>query len=88
MSSEPMVNETDKLFFCRDMVALRKPVKLRGRYYKPADGIWKVETGKNVLGGFLVRNSRVIRCSPRIRRSLHLWAARYGKFVGRIEDLP
>jgi hypothetical protein len=80
-------NETDALFFCRDMKALRKPLRLRHRYYKPDDGIWKVETGRGVLGAFLVRNSRVIRCSPRIRRSLHMWAARYGKFVGSIEDL-
>jgi hypothetical protein len=80
-----MVNETDPLFFCRDMIALRKPVRLRGRYYKPADGIWKVETGKGVLGAFLVRGGRVIRCSPRIRRKLHWWAARNGKFVGSIE---
>jgi hypothetical protein len=78
-------NNSDPLFFIRDAVALKKPVKLRHRYYKPADGIWKVETGKNVLGGFVIRDSRVIRCSPRIRRSLHMWAARHGKFVGTIE---
>ena len=85
LSFANMLNETDPLFFCRAMVALRKPARLRGRYYKPDDGIWKVETGKGILGAFLVRGGRVIRCGPRIRRKLHWWAARNGKFVGSIE---
>jgi hypothetical protein len=79
--------QSDPIWWARDMKRLRKPVRLRGRYYKPEDGLWKVETRKGVLGGFMVAFGRVTRCSPAIRRHLHVWAARNGKFVGSIEDL-
>ena len=82
-----MLSETaDPLAFCRDMKALRKPVRLRGRYHRPDDGIWKVETRNGVLGGFMVAYGRVTRCSPVIRRHLHVWAARNAEFVGSIEQ--
>jgi len=58
------------------MIAVRRPLRLRGRYWLPKDGLWKVETRKRVLGGFLVTRGRVTRCSPAIRRHLHAWAAR------------
>jgi len=61
-------------------------VRLRGRYYRPDNGIWRIETGKGILGAFLVSRGRVVRCSPAIRRHLHVWAARNAKFVGSIED--
>jgi hypothetical protein len=78
---------TDPIWWARDMLRLRKPVRLRGRYYKPEDGLWKVETGKRILGAFLVARGRVQRCSPAIRRHLHVWAARNGKFVGSVEEV-
>ena len=78
-----MLNTTpDPLAFCRDMKRLRKPVRLSHRWRPPADGLWKVETRKGVRGGFLVAYGRVIRCSPVIRRHLHVWAARNAKFWG------
>jgi len=79
-----MLNETsDPLAFCRDMKRLRKPVRLSHRYHPPANGLWKVETPrKGVLGGFMIANGRVVRCSPKIRRHLHVLAARNAVFVG------
>jgi hypothetical protein len=80
-------NKTDAIAFCRDMIAVRRPLRLRGRYWLPKDGLWKVETRKRVLGGFLVTRGRVTRCSPAIRRHLHAWAARNAEFVGDLEAL-
>ena len=83
-----MLNETsDPLAFCRDMKALRKPVRLRGRYHRPADGLWRVVTRNGVRGGFMVAYGRVTRCSPALRRHLHVWAARNAVFVGSLESV-
>jgi hypothetical protein len=69
------------------MARLRKPVRLRGRYNRLADGLWKVETRKDVRGGFMVAYGRVTACSPVIRRHLNVWAARNAVFVGDLEAL-
>jgi len=74
--------EPDTLAFARDMKKLRKPVKLSNRYHPPADGLWKVQTCKGVHGAFLIAYGRVTRCSPRIRRHLHVWAQRNAQHWG------
>jgi hypothetical protein len=79
--------EPDKLAFARDMKALRKPVRLSHRHHPPADGLWRVETKRGVRGGFLVAYGRVVRCSPVLRRHLHVWAQRNAVFVGELRKL-
>ena len=77
-----MLNKNpDPLFFARDMKAC-KPVRLSHRYHPPADGLLRVETAKGVRGGFMVAYGRVVRCSPVLRRRLHVWAQRHTVFVG------
>ena len=73
---------TDRLAFARDMKRLRKPVRLTHRWKPPVDGLWKVETRKGVRGAYLVAYGHVTRCSPRIRRHLHVWAARNAQYSG------
>lgn len=69
------------------MIAVRPPLRLRGRYWRPKDGLWKVETRKGVLGAYLIARGRVVRCSPAIRRHLCAWAARNAVFVGDLETV-
>ena len=66
----------DDIWFCRDMVALRRPLRLRGRWSPPKDGLYRVATGKRVHGGFLVHRRRVTRASPCVRRYIHILAMR------------
>jgi len=74
-------NRTDPIAFARDMVALRRPVRLMGRRRPPKDGLYRVATGKRVHGGFLVQRRRVTRASPYVRRYIHLLAMRNAEWV-------
>src|SRR5262245_40524072 len=58
-----------------DMVEMRRPLRLRGRFHPPKDGVYRVTTPSR-CGAFLVYNGRVHRCSPSIRRRLHVYAHR------------
>jgi len=51
-------NKTDPLAFARSMIAVRPPLRLRERYWRPKDGLWKVETSRGVLGAYLVVRGR------------------------------
>ena len=79
-----MRNVVDKIAFARDMVRI-KPVRLHGRYWRRRSGLWRVATRKGVRGGFLVARGRVVRCSPAIRRHLHVWAARNAEYFGELD---
>ena len=74
----PKMNEGngDRLSFARDMKRLRKPLRLRGRWSPPRDGLYRVANSKKVLGGFLVQGRRVTRASPSVRRYIHVLAMR------------
>ncbi len=43
-------NKTDPIAFARDMVRLRRPLRLRGRWRPPKDGLYRVATSKKVHG--------------------------------------
>jgi hypothetical protein len=64
-------SSADPLAFARDMKRLRKPLRLRGRWSPPLDGLWKVATHRKVHGGYLIHNGRVVRASPAVRRYIH-----------------
>ncbi len=66
----------DDIAFARDMVALRQPLRLKGRWRPPKDGLYRVATGKKVHGGFLVQRRRITRASPYVRRYIHILAMR------------
>jgi len=74
-------NEADPIWWARDMVALRRPLRLRGRWSPPRDGLYRVATGRKVHGGFLVRGRRVVRASPYVKRYIHVLAMRYAQWV-------
>jgi hypothetical protein len=74
-------NRTDPIAFARDMVALRKPLRLKGRWRPPKDGLYRVATGKRTLGGFLVQHRRITRASPCVRRYIHILAMRNAEWV-------
>jgi hypothetical protein len=80
-------NRTDPIAFARDMVRLRRPLRLRGRWWVPKDGLYRVATSRRVLGGFLVLRGRVLRASPYVRRYIHILAMRNAEFVGDLEAL-
>jgi hypothetical protein len=67
-------NRTDPIAFARDMKRLRRPLRLRGRWRPPKDGLYRVATSKKVHGGFLVQRRRVTRASPYVRRYIHVLA--------------
>jgi hypothetical protein len=69
-------SKVDELWFARDMVALRRPLRLTGRWRRPKDGLWMVKTRRGVRGGYLVYRGRVVRCSPVLRHHIHVWAMR------------
>jgi hypothetical protein len=74
-------NRTDSIAFARDMVRLRRPLRLRGRWSPPKDGLYRVATGKRVHGGFLVHRRRVTRASPYVRRYIHILAMRNADWI-------
>jgi hypothetical protein len=78
-------DSTDPIAFCRDMVRLRRPLRLRGRWWVPKDGLYRVATSKKVHGGFLVSRGRVTRASPYVRRYIHI-LARNAEYWGSLED--
>jgi len=73
--------KADPLSFARDMVALKRPLRLRGRWSPPKDGLYRVSTGRKVHGGFLVLRRRVVRASPYVRRYIHIFAIRNAEWV-------
>ena len=78
----PKMNESngDPISFARNMVALRKPLRLKGRWSPPRDGLYRVANSKKVLGGFLVQRRRVTRASPNVRARIHVLAMRNAKW--------
>ncbi|HET6887794.1 MAG TPA: hypothetical protein VFH87_07705 [Candidatus Udaeobacter sp.] len=64
----------DPIPFARDLIALPRPLRLLGRWRPPKDGLYRVATRRTVHGGFLVSRGRVKRCSPAVRRRIHIWA--------------
>lgn len=70
--------KVDELWFARDMIGLRRPLRLRGRWKRPKDGLYRVVTRRarwpSRCGAFLVYRGRVRRCSPSIRRKIHVYA--------------
>ena len=77
-------SRADPLSFARDMKRLRKPLRLRGRWSPPLDGLWKVVTRRKVHGGFLICRGRVVRASPAVRRYIHRLGSL--KFAGCFSD--
>jgi len=75
-------NRTDPVPFARDMVALRRPLRLRGRRWVPKDGLYRVATSRRILGGYLVCHGRVTRASPYVRRYIHILAVRNAEYWG------
>jgi hypothetical protein len=75
-------DRTDPIAFARDMVALRRPLRLRGRWRPPKDGLYRVTTSKKVHGGFLIHRGRVTRASPYVRRYIHILAMRNAEYWG------
>ena len=67
---------TDPIAFARDMVALRRPLRLRGRWRPPQDGLYRVATSRKVHGGFLVQGRRITRASPYVKRYIHVLSLR------------
>jgi hypothetical protein len=80
-------SNVDPIGFARDMVRLRRPLRLRGRWRPPQDGLYRVATSRKVHGGFLVQRRRVTRASPYVRRYIHILAMRNAEFVGSLEAL-
>jgi hypothetical protein len=68
------IPKVDPISFARDMVAVEPPLKLTGRWRWPKDGLYRVATRRRVYGGYLVHRGRVTRCSPAVRRRIHIWA--------------
>jgi hypothetical protein len=70
------MQKADPIAFARDMVAAN--VRLRGRHWRLADGLYRVTTRKarwpSRTGGFLVYKGKVRRCSPSLRRKIHVYA--------------
>ena len=76
-------DRTDPIAFARDMVALPRPLRLRGRWRPPKDGLYPVATSKKVHGGFLVQRRRVTRASPGyVKRYIHILAMRTAEYWG------
>ena len=78
-------DRTDPIAFARDMRRLRRPLRLRGRWRPPKDGLWRVATGRKVHGGFLVHRRRITRATPCVKRYIHILALR-AEFWGTLED--
>jgi hypothetical protein len=74
-------NKADPIAFCRDMRAVRPPLRLRGRWKPPKDGLYRVATSRKVHGGFLIHRGRVTRASPYVRRYIHILAMRNAEWV-------
>jgi hypothetical protein len=72
----------DPIGFARNMVAVRPPLRLKGRHWRPKDGLYRVATRRKVLGGFLVCRGRVTRASPCVRRRIHILAMRNAEYWG------
>ena len=68
------MQERDPIAFARDMARVVPPLKLLGRRRNPPDGLYRVATRRRVYGGYLVHRGRVTRCSPAVRRRIHIWA--------------
>jgi hypothetical protein len=69
-------SNVDPIAFARDMVALPRPLRLRGRWRPPKDGLYRVATSRKVHGGFLVQRRRITRASPYVKRYIHVLALR------------
>jgi len=82
VSCMSLENRTDPIPFARSMVRLRRPLRLRGRWWLPKDGLYRVATSKKVHGGFLVHRGRVTRASPPVRRYIHILAMRNAEYWG------
>jgi len=78
-------NKADPIAFCRDMLRLRRPLRLRGRWKPPKDGLYRVATGRKIHGAFLIHRRRVVRASPYVRRYIHI-LARNAQYWGSLED--
>ena len=52
VSSKMLRKNDDPVAFARSMVALRKPLRLRGRYWVPKDGLYRVATSRKLQGAF------------------------------------
>jgi hypothetical protein len=87
VSCMALENRTDPIAFARDMERLPRPLRLKGRYWVPKDGLYRVATRRKVHGGFLVCHGRVTRASPYVRRYIHILAMRNAVFVGDLESL-
>lgn len=78
--------KADPIAFARDMIALRRPMRLKHRWKPPRDGLYRVVSGRRggyrVQGGYLVVRGRVTRCSPAVKRRIHIWAMRYAEYFG------
>jgi hypothetical protein len=74
--------KADAISFARDMIGLRKPLRLRGRWKRPKDGLYRIATSRKVHGGVLIHDGRVKRCSPAVRRKIHIWMMSYAEYVG------
>jgi len=75
-------NRADPIPFAREMKRLSRPLRLRGRWRPPKDGLYRVATSKQVYGGFLVQRRRVTRASPYVRRYIHILAMRNAEYWG------
>jgi hypothetical protein len=75
-------NRTDRIWFARDMMAVRPALRLLGRWRRPKDGLYRVATSKKVHGGFLVHRGRVTRASPYVCRYIHVLAKRNAEYWG------
>jgi hypothetical protein len=75
-------SNVDPIAFARDMVAVKPPLRLRGRWWVPKDGLYRVATSRKVHGGFLVCHGRVTRASPYVKRYIHILAMRNAEYWG------
>jgi hypothetical protein len=75
-------NNGDPIAFARDMVRLRRLLRLKGRWWVPKDGLYRVATSRRILGGYLVCHGRVTRASPYVRRYIHILAMRNAEYWG------
>jgi len=71
--------------FARDMIALARPLPLLGRWRRPKDGLYRVAT---VHGGYLVQRGRVTRCSPAVRKRIHIFSAYTHGLMGPHAEYP
>jgi hypothetical protein len=75
----------DPIAFARNMRALRRPLRLRGRWRPLRDGLYRVATSRKVHGGFLVQRRRIVRASPGyVKRYIRRLAPR-AEFWGDLE---